>query len=178
MLSPILKALCAAALALCLAHAALAQRGNAFVVPYSGTLKKVNESGVLRIGYRESSPPFAFLDSRGKPIGYALDLCAVVVEEIIGELRKDIRVEYRPVTPENRFDLLNSGAIDLECGSTTDNAERRRIAAFSPTMFVTGTKLLVRRDSGIRRLRDLQGKTVVLTRGTCLLYTSPSPRDS
>jgi len=173
MLSPILKALCAAALALCLAHAALAQRGNAFVVPYSGTLKKVNESGVLRIGHRESSPPFAFLDSGGKPIGYALDLCAVVVEEIIGELRKDIRVEYRPVTPENRFDLLKSGAIDLECGSTTDNAERRRIAAFSPTMFVTGTKLLVRRDSGIRRLRDLQGKTVVLTRGTVQAQTIP-----
>ncbi|HEV8109012.1 MAG TPA: amino acid ABC transporter substrate-binding protein [Burkholderiales bacterium] len=162
-----------AALALCQAPAAIAQQGNAFVVPYTGTLKKVNESGALRIGHRENSPPFAFLDPKRKPIGYALDLCAVVVEEIVAELRKDIRVEYRPVTPENRFDLLNSGAIDLECGSTTNNFERRKIAAFSPTMFVTGTKLLVRRTSGIRYFRDLQGKTVVLTRGTVQAQAIP-----
>jgi glutamate/aspartate transport system substrate-binding protein len=167
MLSPLFKAVIAAALALGSVDPVIAQQSNpAFVVPYSGTLKKINDSGLLRIGHRENSPPFAFLDSRGKPVGYALDLCEVVVEEIAGELGKDIRVEYLPVTPENRFDLLNSGAIDLECGSTTNNFERRKIAAFSPTMFVTGTKLLVRRGSGIRFLRDLQGKTVVLTRGT------------
>ena len=173
MLRRVLKALIAAALALCLVPASIAQQSNAFVVPYTGTLKKVNDSGVLRIGHRENSPPFAFLDKTGKPVGYALDLCAVVVEEIVAELRKDIRVEYRPVTPENRFDLLNSGAIDLECGSTTNNFERRKIAAFSPTMFVTGTKLLVRRDSGIRYFRDLQGKTVVLTRGTVQAQAIP-----
>ena len=143
-----------------------AQGKAAFQVPYTGTLKKINDSGVLRIGYRENSPPFAFLDPRGRPVGYALDLCEIVVAEIVAELGKDIRVEYRPVTPENRFDLVNSGAVDLECGSTTNNVERRKIAAFSPTMFVTGTKLLVRRASGIRSFGDLQGKTVVVTRGT------------
>jgi len=173
MLSPVLQAFTAAALALCLVPVAIAQQSNAFVVPYTGTLKKVNESGVLRIGHRENSPPFAFLDKRGKPIGYALDLCAVVVEEVVSELGKDLRVDYEPVTPENRFDLLDSGAIDLECGSTTNNFERRKIAAFSPTMFVTGTKLLVRRDSGIRYFRDLQGKTVVLTRGTVQAQAIP-----
>jgi glutamate/aspartate transport system substrate-binding protein len=89
-----------------------------------------------------------------------------VVDEIVAELGKDIRVEYRPVTPENRFDLVNAGAVDLECGSTTNNVERRKIAAFSPTMFVTGTKLLVRRGSAIRSFGNLQGKTVVVTRGT------------
>ena len=140
--------------------------GAGFVVPYTGTLKKIRDAGVVRIGHRENSPPFAFLDARGKPIGYALDLCEIVVEEITAELGKDIRTEFRPVTPENRFDLVASGAVDLECGSTTNNVERRRTAAFSPTMFVTGTKLLVRRGSGIRFLRDLEGKTVVLTRGT------------
>ena len=173
MLSPALKALTAAALALCLLEPVSGQQANAFVVPYTGTLKKVNESGVLLIGYRENSPPFAFLDSRGKPIGYALDLCAAAIEEIVAELRKDVRVEYRPVTPENRFDLLNSGAIDLECGSTTNNFERRKVAAFSPTMFVTGTKLLVRRSSGIRYFADLRGKTVVLTRGTVQAQAIP-----
>ncbi len=163
----ILKLLVASALAFILAPPAFAQQSNAVIpYPYTGTLKKINDSGVVRIGHRENSPPFAFLDSQRKPVGYALDLCEVVVEEIAGELQKDLRVEYRPVTPENRFDLVNSGEIDIECGSTTNNVERRKIAGFSPTMFVTGTKLLVRRGSGIRSIRDLQGKTVVVTRGT------------
>jgi ABC-type amino acid transport substrate-binding protein len=168
------RAVVGAAFALCLFNPAIAQQTSpAFVFPYSGTLKKIDDSGVVRIGHRENSPPFAFLDAGGKPVGYALDLCEVVVEEITAELGKDVAVTYRPVTPENRFDLLNSGEIDLECGSTTNNAERRKIVAFSPTMFVTGTKLLVRRDSGIRSIRDLQGKTVVLTRGTVQSETIP-----
>ena len=168
------RGLVGAAFALCMLHPAIAQQTTpAFVIPYSGTLKKINDSGIVRIGHRENSPPFAFLDASGKPVGYALDLCDVVVEEITAELGKDIRVAYRPVTPENRFDLLNSGEIDLECGSTTNTAERRKIVAFSPTMFVTGTKLLVRKDSGIRSIRDLQGKTVVLTRGTVQAETIP-----
>jgi glutamate/aspartate transport system substrate-binding protein len=163
----IANAVTAAALALCMVQAAAAQQGAAtFVFPYSGALKKIHDSGIVRIGHRQNSPPFAFLDQKGKPIGYSLDLCEIVVEEIIAEVGKEIRVAYRPVTPENRFDLVNSGEVDLECGSTTNNAERRKMVAFSPTIFVTGTKLLVRRESRILNLRDLQGKTVVLTRGT------------
>lgn len=165
--SRLASAITVAALALCLAQPAVAQpRSPNFVYPYSGTLKKINDSGILRIGHRQNSPPFAFLDKNGKPIGYSLDLCEIVVEEIIAEVGKDIRVAYLPVTPENRFDLVKSGEIDLECGSTTNNAERRKIVAFSPTIFVTGTKLMVRRGSRILNLRELQGKTVVLTRGT------------
>jgi len=160
-------AVLALGLILGLMQPAVAQQNSAtFVFPYTGTLKKIRDSGAVRIGHRQNSPPFAFLDRKGRPIGYSLDLCDNVVEEIIAELGKDIRVEYRPVTPENRFDLLNSGEIDLECGSTTNNVERRKIVAFSPTIFVTGTKLLVRRGSRILNLRGLQGKTVVLTRGT------------
>ncbi len=151
----------------CLAQSAVAQqRATAYVYPYSGTLKKINDSGTIVIGHRQNSPPFAFLDRSGKPVGYSLDLCEVVVEEINAELRKDIRVAYRPVTPENRLDLVSSGEIDIECGSTHNTAERRKTVAFSPTVFVTGTKLLVRRGSRILHLRDLQGKTIVLTRGT------------
>ena len=138
----------------------------AFEIPRTGTLKKLSDSGVVRLGYRENSPPFAFLDANKKPVGYSLDLCEIVVEEIAAELGKDVRALYRPVTPENRFELVNSGEIDLECGSTTNSAERRKIVAFSPTMFVTGTKLLVRRGSGILSFRGLADKTVVLTRGT------------
>jgi glutamate/aspartate transport system substrate-binding protein len=155
------------ALALFLVQPANAQSTKvAFAIPYLGTLKKINDSGEIRIGYRENSPPFAFLDAQRKPLGYSLDLCEIVVEEIAAELGKDIRVVRRAVTPENRFDLVNSGEVDLECGSTTNNLERRKIMAFSPTMFVTGTKLLVRRGGGILNFRDLAGKTVVLTRGT------------
>jgi ABC-type amino acid transport substrate-binding protein len=165
--SRLVKAMIAGALTLCLVHPAGAQTPSATFVPsYTGTLKKIAQTGTVQIGYRESSPPFAFLDANRKPIGYSLDLCEIVVEEIAAELGTDVKTQYRPVTPENRFDLVNSGAIDLECGSTTNNMERRKIAAFSPTMFVTGTKLLVRRGSRILNFRDLAGKTVVLTRGT------------
>ena len=156
----------AAALMLCLIQPVAQAQGGAFVPKYTGTLKKIADSGTVLIGYRENSPPFAFLDARKKPIGYSLDLCEVVVEEIAAELGRDIKAQYLPVTPENRFDLVTSGAVDLECGSTTNNADRRKVAAFSPTMFVTGTKLMVRRGSGILNFRDLAGKTVVLTRGT------------
>jgi ABC-type amino acid transport substrate-binding protein len=157
----------AATLLLCCAVSAAAQQSApAFEVPYTGTLKKIRDAGVVRLGYRENSPPFAFRGSDGKPVGYALDICEVVVEEIATELQRDLRTEMQPVTPENRFELVKNGDVDLECGSTTNNAERRKVVAFSPTMFITGTKLLVKRGSNVRSLRDLRGKSVVLTRGT------------
>ena len=166
-LARLVSLLAAAALGFAASLPVVAQRtGVPFVIKYSGTLKKINDSGVIRIGYRQNSPPFAFVDARGNPIGYSLDLCEIVVEETVAELAKDIRVEYVPVTPENRFELVTSGQVDVECGSTTNNAERRKVVAFSPTMIVTGTKLMVRRGSGNLNFRDLAGKTVVLTRGT------------
>jgi glutamate/aspartate transport system substrate-binding protein len=161
-------------LALCAAASALAQQAaKPLWAPSSPTLRKIDETGVVRLGYRENSPPFAYLGPTKKPIGYSLDICEIVVDEIAAELRKDLRVEFRPVTPENRFDLVRSGEVDLECGSTTNTAERRKIVAFSPTMFVTGTKLLVGRGSGIRSLADLDGKTIVVTRGTVQEATIP-----
>jgi glutamate/aspartate transport system substrate-binding protein len=132
----------------------------------TGTLKAVRDRGSIRLGHRVNSFPFAFLSPRGRPLGYSLDLCAAVVEEVSAELGREIRVEYLPVTPENRFDLLQSGAIDLECGSTSGSVERRKRFAFSPTIFVTGTKLLVRRDWGAQSLDDLRGRKVAVTRGT------------
>ena len=148
-------------------------RSVAAVPPFTGTLQKVYETGVIRIGHRENSPPFAFLDARRRPIGYSLDFCDVVIDQVGEHLHKTLRVVYVPVTPSNRFDLVKSGAVDLECGSTTASAERRKAFDFSPTIFVTGTKLLVKRGSGIRSLRDLQGKTVVLTSGTVQAETVP-----
>jgi len=156
-----------AATTLLVPTAADAQRAGPPIERWSSpTLKRIQSTGVVRVGYRENSPPFAFLDAKGKPIGYSLDICEVVVDAIAREVDREVTVEYKPVTPENRFDLVTSGAIDLECGSSTNTAERRKTVAFSPTMFVTGTKLMVRRGSGVRSLRDLDGKTIVLTRGT------------
>jgi ABC-type amino acid transport substrate-binding protein len=141
-------------------------RAATSVEPFTGTLQKIYETGVIRLGHRENSPPFAFLDAQRRPIGYSLDLCDVVVEQVGEHVGRLLRVEYVPVSPSNRFDLVKSGAVDLECGSTTASTERRTLFDFSPPIFVTGAKLLVKRGSGIRSLRDLQGKTLVLTSGT------------
>lgn len=131
----------------------------------TGTLKKAHDTGRLTIGYRESSFPFSYAVS-GRPIGYAIDLCLGIVAEVERALGQELRVEYAPVTSETRMDAVTTGRVDLECGSTTSNVERQKQVAFSPITFVSGTKLMVRRDSGVRSYRDLAGKTVVVTAGT------------
>jgi glutamate/aspartate transport system substrate-binding protein len=157
-----------AACVLCVALAAVAQESPPGGIDrLTGTLKKIKDSGVVRIGYRENSLPFSFLDDAKRPMGYSIDLCNAIVEEVTDELGgAELRVVYRAVTPETRFALLQTGDIDLECGSTTANLERRRLVAFSPLIFITGTKLLVRKDSPVRSWRDLREKTVAVTRGT------------
>lgn len=132
----------------------------------TGTLKKIKDSGVITIGYRESSIPFSYLNLRHQPIGYSIDLCNEIVDDVADEVEKELTVAYKPVTPENRIPLLRSGEIDLECGSTTSNFARQKQVAFSPIFFVAGTKLLVKKSSHIRSYRDLREKTVVVTTGT------------
>jgi len=134
----------------------------------SGTLKKVRDGGVVSIGYREASFPFSFVrPGTAQPLGYSIDLCLGVVEEIVRELHgAPVRVAYAPVTSDTRIEAVKSGTVDLECGSTTGNFERQKSVAFSPIIYVAGTKLLVKRSSGIRSYRDLGGKTLVVTSGT------------
>ena len=122
------RAAAVCAMLLCVVYSALAQESDWSTADrLTGTLKKIKDSGVIRIGHRESSIPFAFMDSRGQPIGYSVDLCNAIVADVVDELGgKEVRVEYRKVTPENRFAVLLSGEIDLECGSTTNNLERRK----------------------------------------------------
>ena len=133
----------------------------------TGTLKKVHDTGTLVIGYRESSIPFSYLNSRGEPIGYSIDLGRAIVDGISNELDgQTLKIKFVPVTPESRIPAVVNGEIDLECGSTTNNAQRQKQVAFSPVMFVAGTKLLVKRDSNIQSFHDLNGKTVVVTAGT------------
>ena len=132
----------------------------------SGTLKTVKATGAITLGYRESSIPFSFLNARRHPIGYSMDLCEAIVEEVQGELGTELTVKYKAVTSENRIPTLLAGDIDLECGSTTNNTARQKQVAFSPIFFVAGTKLMVKRSSGITSYRDLRDKTVAVTAGT------------
>jgi glutamate/aspartate transport system substrate-binding protein len=133
----------------------------------TGTLKKVHDTGTVVVGYRESSIPFSYLNSRGEPIGYSIDLGRAIVDGISNELDgQTLKIKFVPVTSESRIPAVENGEIDLECGSTTNNTQRQKEVAFSPVMFVAGTKLLVKRDSTIQSFRDLRGKTVVVTAGT------------
>jgi glutamate/aspartate transport system substrate-binding protein len=132
----------------------------------TGTLKKVKDTGTLTIGYRESSIPFSYVNKSGTPMGYAIDLCNEVVNDVSTELGMEIAVNYKPVTPETRIPALLAGEIDLECGSTTSNFERRKKVAFSAIYFLAGMKLMVPRSSPIYSYRDLARKTVVVTAGT------------
>ena len=133
----------------------------------SPTLANIKRSNVVRLGYREASLPFSFLDQASRPIGYSLELCEAIVEEIGVEVDSAaLRIEYVKVTPETRIPAIVDNKIDLECGSTTANAERRKRVAFSPLMFVAGTKLLVPKAAKVSGIADLKGKSVVVTKGT------------
>src|SRR6478609_4525637 len=133
----------------------------------SPTLANIKSSHTVRLGYRESSPPFSFLDHSNRPIGYSLELCEAIVDEIGVEVDDaNLKVEYVKVTSDDRIPAVVDKKIDLECGSTTANAERAKQVAFSPLMFVAGTKLMVPKTSGISAPTDLKGKTVVVTKGT------------
>ncbi|WP_425305256.1 amino acid ABC transporter substrate-binding protein [Bradyrhizobium erythrophlei] len=147
-----------------LTTAANAQTGGEGLSP---TLANIKKTHVVRLGYRESSPPFSFLDQANRPIGYSLELCEAIVDEIGAEVDDaSLKIEYVKVTSDDRIPAVVQNKIDLECGSTTANAERAKQVAFSPLMFVAGTKLMVTKASGIAAAADLKGKTVVVTKGT------------
>jgi glutamate/aspartate transport system substrate-binding protein len=140
---------------------------DAAVGKLSGTLKKVKETATITLGYRESSLPFSYLNKRQQPIGYSIDLCREIVEDTATELDgMEIKIALAPVTAADRLGKVESGAVDLECGSTTSNLQRQKQVAFSPVFFVAGTKLMVPKTSGVGSYRDLAGKTVVVTAGT------------
>src|SRR6195952_2779855 len=148
-----------------LTTAAAAQTGGSEGL--SLALANIKTPQVVGLAYRESPPPFSFLDQANRPIGYSLELCEAIVEEIAAEVDDpNLHIEYVKVTSDDRIPAVMQNKIDLECGSTTANAERGKQVAFSPLMFVAGTKLMVPKTSSISAPKDLQGKTVVVTKGT------------
>lgn len=132
----------------------------------SGRLAAIAERGAIVLGHRESSVPFSYLDENQKPVGYSIDLCMAIVAAVEETLGKDLEVRFVPVTPQTRIALMANGTIDLECGSTTNNLTRQEQVEYLPVTFITGTKILVRADSGIGGIDDLVGKKIALAQGT------------
>lgn len=155
----LMKPILVAAVGAAMAMPAMAQ-------DFTGTLAKIAKSGEIVVGHRESSVPFSYLDSNQQPVGYSIDLCMKIVDAVEETVGKELNVRYVPVNPKTRIALMANGTIDLECGSTTNNLTRQEQVEYLPTTFITGTKLLVRKDGGIASVEDLGGKTIALAQGT------------
>lgn len=133
----------------------------------TGTLKKIKDSGGITLGHRESSIPFSYYDDKQQVIGYSQEIALKVVDAIKQELKlANLEVKLLPVTSQNRITLVQNGTVDFECGSTTNNTERQKQVAFSNSIFIIGTRLMTKKDSGIKDFPDLAGKNVVTTAGT------------
>ena len=148
---------------------ALAAIATALTLPAQAqtTLEKVKASGSISVAYRESSIPFSYLDDKAQPVGFGVDICDRIVDEIKKATgRADLKVTRQAVTSANRIPLLVNGTIDIECGSTTNNSDRGKQVAFATNYFYTGTRFLVKADSGIKGMGDLNNKIVVSTTGT------------
>lgn len=151
-----------------LTTAALAATGaGAGIAHAETTLDKIAATGKITLAYRESSVPFSYLDGPSKPIGFAVDISNAVADAVRKQLKKpDLQVDWQPVTSQNRMPLVMNGTVDLECGSTTNNSARGKEVAFAINHFYTGTRLLVKKSSGIHDYADLAGKNVATTSGT------------
>ncbi|MBB6576630.1 glutamate/aspartate transport system substrate-binding protein [Comamonas odontotermitis] len=148
-----------AAAMVCAAAGAMAQSAP--------TLDKIKSTGAITLGYRESSFGFSYLDANLKPVGYSMDICYKILDAVKAKLGlTDLKVGYQAVTSGNRIPLVQNGTVDLECGSTTNLVERQKLVAFSPDIFRYNVRMLVKKDSGIKGIADLQGKAVATTTGT------------
>jgi ABC-type amino acid transport substrate-binding protein len=145
-----------------------------------GVLDRVKAGGKIVLAHRESSVPFSYVDPVSKkPMGYALDLCLKLAEAVGKKVGvRNVPVELLQVTPANRIALVEQGKADMECGSTTNNAERRQKVAFTIPHFITGARLLVKADSPVDRMEDLMGKKLVSTKGTTPLKAAIRPTAS
>lgn len=132
-----------------------------------GTLDKIKASGTITLGHRDASIPFSYMNDQQQPVGYAMDLCAKIVDAVKAELKMpNLKVALQPVTSATRIPLLANGTIDLECGSTTNNVERQKQIAYTITHYVTANRFISKKADNLKSLNDLKGKTVVSTSGT------------
>ncbi len=156
----------------CLTGAAGAALAAAFGMPAAAqnlgpTLDGIKESGTITIGHRESSVPFSYIGDEGEPIGYSIDICMRIVDAIEEEIGvEELEIEWVPVTPQTRIPLMANGTTDMECGSTTNNLTRQQQVDYAYITYITGTKILTKKDSGIENVQDLAGNTIALAQGT------------
>jgi len=138
---------------------------SANAADYYGTLQKIKESGTIVLAHRESSVPFSYVGpDRSRSL---FEVCAPRSRGDQAELKLDnLAVKYVPVTPQTRIPLIANGNINMECGSTTNNLTRQQQVDFAYTTYITGTKLLVKKSSGIKEVEDLKGKSIALAQGT------------
>ena len=129
------------------------------------TLAKAASSGVVTMGVREASAPLSYLLGNSKYAGYHVELC----ERILGQLLPNVRIQYQPVTSQNRIPLTQNGTVDIECGSTSNTAARKQQVAFALTTYITEARFAVKAASGIEKAEQLRGKTIVTTTGTTLV---------
>ncbi|MBE9610568.1 transporter substrate-binding domain-containing protein [Chitinilyticum piscinae] len=146
---------------------AIALSAGAQAEELTGTLKKVKDTGRIVVGVRDASQPFSYLLGNKQYVGYSVDLCNKIVDQVQKELKlKTLDVVYQPVTSQTRIPLMQNGTIDLECGSTTNSMERQKQVAFGVNMFWVNVRMAVKANSGIKSVADLNGKPVVTTTGT------------
>jgi glutamate/aspartate transport system substrate-binding protein len=131
------------------------------------TLEQIKNSEVIRIGYRETEPPMSFLNKDKQPIGYSIDLCLHIVNEVKSLLKNpNIATRYVPVNASNRFEALRNNSIDILCGATTKTLSRSELVDFTQLTFITGAALLSLKSVGIKGISDLIGKKVAVVKDT------------
>ena len=158
---------CIAAALIVLTHdSAVAQQGEAVGPKPPPTLAKIRDTGVVTIGYRPDAIPFAYLDENKQPIGYGIDICREIVRLMERDMKRPLRVAFVEVSARTRFDIVNSGKADMECGTTINDPQRRKTSDYSMPYQFSGPRFLVRSDSKIRAIQDLVGRRISVVPGT------------
>lgn len=135
------------------------------------TLAKAKASGVVTMGVRDSSGALSYTLGDGKYTGYHIEICNRIIANLEKAVGRKLEVKYQPVTSQNRIPLVQNGTVDIECGSTTNNATRQKDVAFLPTTFVEEVRIAVKANSGITSIAQLNGKNVATTTGTTSVQT-------
>jgi glutamate/aspartate transport system substrate-binding protein len=140
---------------------------TSFAADLTGTLQKIKETNSITLGHRASSMPISYMDDQHHPLGYAVDVCNLVVEDLKKELSlPNLQVHWQLTSAANRIPLLRNGATDIQCGSGTITTARREVVSFGPAYYVAGITAIVKKSSGIKTVSDLRGKSVAVTAGT------------
>ena len=140
--------------------------GSAWSQELDGTLKKIKSSGTFNLGYLQSAPPFSFPGPDKRPVGYSIDLCTQIASKIQQQLGINLKLNWVPVTTENRLEMVASGKVDIECGTTTASLSRQERVDFSLMTFVDGGGLLTKSDFKLRATSDLADKRIAVIPGT------------